>query len=867
LVFTLKGRIEVKRKYLKEATGRIYQGDKTDEKKMTSFLNEAVKREKAGKTLRMDPKQILDSIDPEDLWRSVIGFLDLGGTYFGTTRDDPPVGCHERAFSPSEIGHIHFDPFFLDPGQIRSVKKILSRCDDRGDPFFNRIGFGKETFYFPYSKAAVSSMNRHIQRLEDLRSVFLEWVEQEMEGRRRRRKVPRLKTDDISKVMLGKELQEEMDRICGWATFYLENGWWPMEEESIEFTDQEKTQGFGLADTPVRRIKKFDLEKYIGYLAMDLTSTKKGHLSSSLITLLLELGRIDWRQASELVVKFNMGSGIRMFHEVFPNHVMKVSERLPDMVMSSDKEGRLDLAEMETYTIDPTDAKDFDDAVSILMEGENTVVWVHIADVTHYVNPNDLIDGEARYRGTSVYLPTRVIPMLPRKLSEELCSLNEGVERLAVSTKIVISPEMEVLEWDHYQSVIMVDRNLSYDTVNDWIEEEKEPFLSLHKLAVGLEEKGKRLNLNTPERRIRFRNGYEVDIQIKRPSKATKLIEELMVLTNECAARFLEEREVELPFRVHPLPDRTSAEKFNAACEAIGSDIRIDPYWESGEQKGGGNEEEDMMKILLSGGKIDFKSGSVKNDVDEEIKGNEGLVPPLKEQMDSAVDSLNDALDRIKDLTSENLRDLLNMRLLRTLSQAFYSADNIGHFGLRSMCYCHFTSPIRRYPDIVVHRALKYVISEESGGPIVGWNPHERDEIDDLLEHTNEMSESAEDWERDMVDVALATRIRMSKDLYKSTYSGMITSITPSSCFVLLDDGVTEGRMSIRDMSRYPLTVDEFESRILIEMTDEIASDPRFNDQVLWEDQEAVFLKLGDKVKCSIASVSIADGQIDLNLI
>jgi exoribonuclease R len=135
------------------------------------------------------------------------------------------------------------------------------------------------------------------------------------------------------------------------------------------------------------------------------------------------------------------------------------------------------------------------------------------------------------------------------------------------------------------------------------------------------------------------------------------------------------------------------------------------------------------------------------------------------------------------------------------------------------------------------------------------------------MEHINDMSESAEDWERDMIDVALATRIRMNKDLYKSRHNGIITSITPSSCFILLDDGVTEGRASIREMSRYPLTVDEHESRILIEMTDEIVSDPRFEKHVYHGEEEVVFLKLGDRVKCSISSVSIADGHLDLKIL
>jgi ribonuclease R len=560
-----------------------------------------------------------------------------------------------------------------------------------------------------------------------------------------------------------------------------------------------------------------------------------------------------------------MGSGAREFHEVFPPHVITTSEGLPDDVTEDDKEGRKDLTGLEAFTIDPVDAKDFDDAISIIKEGENSVVWVHIADVSHYVKPNDLIDGEARFRGTSVYLPTRVIPMLPKKLSENLCSLKEGVPRLALSTKIVFSPEMELLEWEHVPSIIEVNANLNYEQVNGWIDEGKEPFLSLHKLAVHLEKKGGRLHLNTPERRIRFRDGKSIDIQIKRATRSTKLIEELMVLTNECASRFLEEKGIPLPFRVHPLPDRSAAEKFNAACEALGLEVDIEADWGGeGEDKEVG-EEDAMLMALRSGGKMDLSD--LRSMEGSSSKEESALMKPTTEIMDSAVASYNEVLGEIEELEEENIRDMLNLRLLRTMSQAFYSVENLAHFGLRSMSYCHFTSPIRRYPDILVHRAIKAELSEEKKGPDVSWSIPEEDEIEGNMDHINDMTESAEDWERDMVDVALATRARMTQEFLNGTHSAMVTSLTPASCFVLLDDDVTEGRLSIRHMSKYPLTVDENESRILVERTDEVLIDPRFKDARKNEDEDIVFLKLGDRVKCRIRRVRIAEGRVELSMI
>ncbi len=861
VVFTLKGILKVKWKFLKDANGVTYHDNKHDEKKMREFLNDAVKKEEKQNTLKMDPQQMIESIQPEGLWRSVSRSIEENRTDLGIKDDQFPYGCHDRFFTPAEIGKIHFKPSYLGPKQEWAVGRILSKCDDRGEPYFLRKDIDRKPHYFVYSKETLSSMNYHIQKLEDLRSMFLEWVEEEDEFHHRTRRVPKLKVDDISSVKLGIELYSELERICGWAIHYLENGWWPVEISEIELTKEKTVDPFGLAGTPIRRLHKFDLEQFILFLSMDLTSTRRKDLPSSLVTLLLELGKINWKEASELIVKFNMGSGAREFHEVFPPHVLRSSEDLPDQVTKEDEEGRADLTDLETHTIDPVDAKDFDDAISIIKDGENTVVWVHIADVSHYVRPSDLVDSEARFRATSVYLPTRVIPMLPRKLSENLCSLRENVHRLSLSTRIVLSPHAEVLEWEHVQSVIEVNKNLNYDQVNEWIHEEKEPFISLHELAVKLESRGKRLHLNTPERRIRFSGGSEIDIQIKRPTKATKLIEELMVLTNECSALFLEQRELPLPFRVHPLPERTSTEKFNAACEALELDVEIEANW--GDEKSGNetNGEDAMLRSLRSGGKIDFGI-SPPTDNDEESKGSP--LKPTKEIMDSAVDAYNEVLDDISQLKEDNVKDMLNLRLLRTLSRAFYSDVNYGHFGLRSMSYCHFTSPIRRYPDILVHRAIKSVISEEGGGPPVGWYVPEKDEIEDNMDHINDMTGSAEEWERDMVDVALATRARMTQGFFKGTHSGMITSLTPSSCFVLLDDGVTEGRLSIRHMSKYPLTVDEHESRILVELTNEMLLDPKFRN--IKDGEEPVFLKLGDRIKCSIRSVSIAEGKIGLSL-
>ena len=238
---------------------------------------------------------------------------------------------------------------------------------------------------------------------------------------------------------------------------------------------------------------------------------------------------------------------------------------------------------------------------------------------------------------------------------------------------------------------------------------------------------------------------------------------------------------------------------------------------------------------------------------------------PDEETFEKMVSSFRSVLSSISEMEDITMKELLYMRILRTMPQAFYSTDNLFHFGLNSMNYCHFTSPIRRYPDILVHRSIKAALAEEGEIQNVGWEIPEKVEVQDLMDHVNEMSGDAEYWEREMIDVALTTRVEMDPDLRNSTHSGMITSITPSSCYVKLDDGVTEGRIPIRTMSRYQLSTDEDESMILVVLEGDALLDSRFSEAVARGEKEVAFLRIGDRVKCSIFSTSIANGRIELS--
>ncbi|MGA1821738.1 MAG: RNB domain-containing ribonuclease [Thermoplasmatota archaeon] len=863
IVFTLKGRMTLGKRLIKEGTGRTYGGGKGDEKGMVKFLNGVISSERSRNSLDKDPQQIINETGVEDLWGSA-ALPDGSHREKKDLGTDIPDYCDGIALTAEEIGLAHFAGYSLDPNQISAVSKILSASHPQGEPFFERLRTGKGAVYSPYSRSAVRSIEDHINRLKELKSQFIEWVDDE-DDERGSRKRPRRRAENIKDIILPEKTALDMDIILRWCLFYMENARWPSFKEIGKNDVPDDIPDFGLGGTPAVCYGDFKLEDYLDLFTMDLAGSRKRDLPSNIILILLKLERISWREASYLIARFHMASGSSKFRGKFPSHVIRSSRSLPDGVRSEDEEGRIDLSDLETYTIDPSDAKDFDDAVSLESCDGETVIWVHIADVSHYVKPHDQIDTEARFRGTSVYLPTGVIPMLPGELSENLCSLREGVKRLALSTRIRFDPNMEIIDWEHVQSVIRVDRNLTYEAVDGWIEEGKEPFSSLWNVAKSLERIYRRLNIETPERRIRYTGDNEISIEIKRPTKATRLIEQLMVITNECAAEFLREREIPAVYRVHPLPDRSSIEKFNDACRAMQLGFYIDTGWIEGDEEpdkdeGGGV----LLSALLSGSRISL--GGVSDPPVVEMAGDsevqeENMEPADPKRMASALEAFNDALRGIDAMDDRTSSDIIKVRMLRTMPRAFYSSQNLGHFGLGSVCYCHFTSPIRRYPDLIVHRAVKNAISGRE------WNEEDISGLDILIDGINEMAQMAEEWERQMGDVALCIRSEMDHGIRTAVHPCRISSISMASCYVTLEDNATEGRIPISSMDKHHLAVDDSESRIVLNLDD----NPEYmkdhageltSDQI--SEGEIVLHRLGDRIRCGFFNIQPAWGRIEM---
>ena len=434
----------------------------------------------------------------------------------------------------------------------------------------------------------------------------------------------------------------------------------------------------------------------------------------------------------------------------FPKDVFRVLDFIPDEIDQSETKNRMDIRDLQIVTIDGEDAKDLDDAISLTKEGDIYHLGVHIADVTHYVKEGAALDKEALNRGTSVYLVDRVIPMLPHKLSNGICSLNPGVDRLALSCFMDIDAKGNVISHKIAETVIRSDRRMTYTNVAKIIEDqdpelmkEYEELVPMFMLMLELSEilKGRRhkrgaINFDFPESKIIVDlNGKPVEIRAYERNKATKIIEEFMLIANETVAEDYFWQEIPFLYRTHDTPDE---EKIRALA------IFINNFGYT-------------MKV-----------------------GNEDIHPK----------ELQKLLNKIEDTPEEALISRLT---LRSMKQAKYTVANTGHFGLSAKYYTHFTSPIRRYPDLQIHRIIK----ENIKGKL---NEDRRGHYDKVLfevaNHSSKTERRADEAER---EVEKMKKVEYMMDHIGETFTGVISGITSWGIYVELPNTV-EGMVRVSDM-------------------------------------------------------------------
>lgn len=431
----------------------------------------------------------------------------------------------------------------------------------------------------------------------------------------------------------------------------------------------------------------------------------------------------------------------------FNEEVEEALTKIPFEVQKEELEGRKDLRDEFIVTIDGSDAKDLDDAVSAKRIKDGYLVGIHIADVSHYVQEYGAIDKEAFNRGTSIYVADRVVPMLPFVLSNGICSLNPHVDRLTLSCLVELDLNGQVRKSEIFPSVINSKHRLTYDYVNEVIENKKTE-TELEKQIQLLEEisllltKNKKergeLDLAIPELKVVVdEDGKAIGIQQKTQKEAEKVIENLMILANEQVAETIYKRNLPFIYRVHENPP---AKRIDILLSFV-SGIGLKAHFNSLNVK-----PQDMQRLLF------------------DAKGNEKY-------------------------------QILAQVLLRSLAKARYSTHNVGHFGLASACYTHFTSPIRRYPDLIVHRYLrKYLFLKETE------NAYEkREELNYLAENTSMKERRAITVERESTDMKCAEYMQK---YIGAEFVGYITGMNNSGLFVELENGVS-GKVSFEGMNDY----------------------------------------------------------------
>ncbi|MDU0420284.1 ribonuclease R [Staphylococcus simulans] len=484
----------------------------------------------------------------------------------------------------------------------------------------------------------------------------------------------------------------------------------------------------------------------------------------------------------------------------FPDEVLKEAEAVPEYIEPSELEGRKDLRDELTITIDGADAKDLDDAIALKkLKNGNTQLTVSIADVSHYVKEDSALDKEAYDRGTSVYLVDRVIPMIPHRLSNGICSLNPNVDRLTLSCRMEINSDGKVVKHEIFDSVIQSDHRMTYDEVNQIITDHDEnvraqypdvtPMLDLAKeLSETLIQMRKRrgeIDFDIDEAQVIVNEeGIPVDVKMRERGEGERLIESFMLAANETVAEHFNKMEVPFIYRVHEQPKSDRLTQFFEFITNFG--------------------------ILVRGTGEDV-SPSTLQEIHEKVKG-------LPEQT------------------------VVSTMMLRSMQQARYEDVNLGHFGLSADYYTHFTSPIRRYPDLVVHRLIrKYLIEDSmSGKELRKWE----DKLPEIAEHTSNRERRAIEAERDTDELKKAEFMLQH---IGEEFEGIVSSVANFGMFVELPNTV-EGMVHVSSMTDDYYQFAEGQMAMIGERTGNV-------------------FRIGDTVKIKVVNVDVDQRMIDFQIV
>lgn len=750
----------------------------------------------------------------------------------------------------------------ISRNRMKKMKELLETCRAYGQGYFDASGQN----WKPITEEMQKEVGLETNLLGSLRNAMFHLIEVPVEDSEDPEETEIIRAPlDWDDIKFNKDEGDRFQKLLPIMEYFILNDTWPET---------------GLGSTHIYALDGFSLRTHTAHLAEDWVNEGRTSFADAFVKLLVRVGH--WNDSEAL-----MAISKRVI-KLAPNFNWETDERIEEIASEYREpketpqifEGRLDLQQLEAYTIDPPTAKDFDDAVSLDTTNEGYVLWVHIADVSHYVKKDSSLDIHARDRATSVYLPTKTIPMLPTHLSDNLCSLNEQLPRLAMTAEIHFDKTGNKLikKCKVHNSVINVDKNLSYDQVNDAIDEEEEPFISLFKFSKLLRTHRRGLNLETDEVRLELED--KMSVRTKSSSNSTKLIEAFMVAANETVAEILENNNLPTIFRDHPLPDQINVDRLNAHAKVLGLEINIEmpklfDDEETSTEEGSGTS---LMDMLASGGggniSFSFGGGSdladqLKEKLETETPEDEekellptmtGLAQLSEAKQEEILKPFTDAISYVEKIEDPKEQKIAYLTILRALSRALYSANNYGHFGLGSTSYSHFTSPIRRYPDIITHRICKAMIADED-------HSYDAEELENIALHCNDQFDIADRLEKNVVGSGFSFLTRNPK--YSENRLGIVSSITGGSVYVMLPNGI-EARVPISKITTRPTFVDEHASMCFVgfKSTDQIFEEVTVDT---WRDllQDAdddepieILVKLGDHMAINFVSWDHIQGRV-----
>ena len=572
-------------------------------------------------------------------------------------------------------------------------------------------------------------------------------------------------------------------------------------------------------------VGRFFLEQGIGYVVPDDSRITRDILIPDNARLGARMGQVVVVELHPRKVPFfqpigkiteilgeNMAKGMEVeiairkhdIPHVFPSAVEKQLKKWDEDVPEEAKRGRVDLRDLPLVTIDGEDARDFDDAVFCQKQGKGWKLWVAIADVSYYVRPKSALDTEAYNRGNSVYFPNRVVPMLPEKLSNGLCSLNPQVDRLCMVCEITLSAKGKMTDYRFYEAVMNSHARLTYNKVAKILEKDTalcERYASLaphlqdlhdmYQALVKARQQRGAIEFETIESKFIFNALGRIErIEPVVRNDAHKIIEECMILANIASANFMAKHQEPALYRIHAVPSEEKLTAFRSFLAECG--------------------------LSLSGGNKPTPTDYAH------------LLEQIKPRPD---------------------HELIQTMLLRSMSQAVYSADNIGHFGLALEEYAHFTSPIRRYPDLTLHRGIKYLLAKQKGSKRkttdTGGYHYQLDEMDVFGAHCSSTERRADDATREVADWL---KCEYMQDHVGEEFYGVISSVTGFGFFVRLNDLFIDGLVHISGLANDYYLFDMPKQRLIGE-------------------NSGIIFRLGDAVKVRVEAVSLEQKQIDFSLI